>query len=1070
MLQKKIFLSHRSSQKAWLKEWLIPKLGKAGLDYWLDEREIDDQEPITEEVRQGIAESHLFLAWWFDRYEESDHCHFELITALAHCRAEGEHSYQRRVFFAGPETADNYAEAGILKNLFAKPLSEPPIEIELNNLVETFKRLSQKIDYDRPLGFSKIDASIYNTLIPDENFVGRSRDLLKLVGFLAPRAGSYQTVGIFGFAGEGKTQLAEEYARRFQFWYPGGIYKVNLPGDAGNWSDNEAALDEALRTIGNAILEKSEPNAVRERLRHLIATSFSAPFLWLIDGLPSGVSWEKLTDFLPRCALGTYIITSRAKIEKIKNLEIGALPEHDGKLLLEKLAPKCLNDEQKHELYIRVHGHALALNLIGHGVQYDQHEAIEEFLKPSGSLIDVLDLLAKIVGHNRQNLDSVYATILTSLFRTEQGSLARRSLSIMANLGAAPVPRNLLRSAFIPINNLEFESNITLLIQRGLVSQHDEEGVKCLKMHPLLAEVLQRATDYADNRCAGNTTPDFAENNRRTVTDFIEINTIKNDLSCVDELLNNDMERIVQNLEYYRANSISHILLRHSRYRAHIILARQRETSFPTTLSQVLYVLGEYADSRTLQEKILNICTEKYEIDHPEILTSKNNLAATLWSQGDYTGARELEEQVLKARLHSLGAEHSDTLISMTNLSATFAAQGHLADAREKDEQVLEVRRRTLGPEHPDTLKSMIALASTLRLQGFLDESLKITNETSQIINKNQGNYPSIEIASEYNLALIYYFQGKLIEARQSIEEIIKKYKQRWPENHPYMIKLINAFSLISMSQGDHSSAVNSLNKLLHISENSNTPQHQSLIIIRLEILLSDIVFRDRDIINSSRSMLLLKKNFDYLLNTLGNDRLIHFDTHIKILISMDHLTSILSNRNKHLEALYIQEITLSNCVYILQPEHPIMLTCMGNLAAILFELKRPGDLLRATALQEEVLTVRRRTLGTNHPDTRTSMNNLAITLRARGELRRALDLRTEEFELSWRIQGKEHPDTLNSLRNLAGILIKLRQDTAASDLLTRILHLLPTLPHAELRTALTTLARRLKLLPPEAP
>jgi hypothetical protein len=48
MLQKQIFLSHRSSQKAWLKEWLVPKLEKAGFDCWLDERAIDALKPITD--------------------------------------------------------------------------------------------------------------------------------------------------------------------------------------------------------------------------------------------------------------------------------------------------------------------------------------------------------------------------------------------------------------------------------------------------------------------------------------------------------------------------------------------------------------------------------------------------------------------------------------------------------------------------------------------------------------------------------------------------------------------------------------------------------------------------------------------------------------------------------------------------------------------------------------------------------------------------------------------------------------------------------------------------------------
>ena len=65
---------------------------------------------------------------------------------------------------------------------------------------------------------------------------------------------------------------------------------------------------------------------------------------------------------------------------------------------------------------------------------------------------------------------------------------------------------------------------------------------------------------------------------------------------------------------------------------------------------------------------------------------------------------------------------------------------------------------------------------------------------------------------------------------------------------------------------------------------------------------------------------------------------------------------------------------------------------------------------------------------------------------------------------------GPEHPDTLGSINNLARTLLDLGETAAAHDLVTSILPQLPTLTHAEARKALTALARRLNLLPPEAP
>ena len=48
---------------------------------------------------------------------------------------------------------------------------------------------------------------------------------------------------------------------------------------------------------------------------------------------------------------------------------------------------------------------------------------------------------------------------------------------------------------------------------------------------------------------------------------------------------------------------------------------------------------------------------------------SMNNLADTLRAQGDLNGARELQEKVLEIRRRILGEEHPDTLTSMNNLA-----------------------------------------------------------------------------------------------------------------------------------------------------------------------------------------------------------------------------------------------------------------------------------------------------------------------------------------------------------------------------------------------------------------
>lgn len=64
-------------------------------------------------------------------------------------------------------------------------------------------------------------------------------------------------------------------------------------------------------------------------------------------------------------------------------------------------------------------------------------------------------------------------------------------------------------------------------------------------------------------------------------------------------------------------------------------------------------------------------------------------------------------------------------------------------------------------------------------------------------------------------------------------------------------------------------------------------------------------------------------------------------------------------------------------------------------------------------------METRKRVLGEEHPDTLTSMANLAFTLKSQICYEEAISLIENFFELQKRILGPEHPDTESSLQAL---------------------------------------------------
>jgi tetratricopeptide (TPR) repeat protein len=118
--------------------------------------------------------------------------------------------------------------------------------------------------------------------------------------------------------------------------------------------------------------------------------------------------------------------------------------------------------------------------------------------------------------------------------------------------------------------------------------------------------------------------------------------------------------------------------------------AKTEKTRTEVGLAAMLHAQGRYGEAEDVERQILQSSERVLGSDHPETLSSMNNLAQTLYAQGDLAGARKLQEQVVEARARLLGKEHPNTLTSLNNLAQTLYAQGDLAGARKLQEQVLE--------------------------------------------------------------------------------------------------------------------------------------------------------------------------------------------------------------------------------------------------------------------------------------------------------------------------------------------------------------------------------------------
>ncbi len=100
--------------------------------------------------------------------------------------------------------------------------------------------------------------------------------------------------------------------------------------------------------------------------------------------------------------------------------------------------------------------------------------------------------------------------------------------------------------------------------------------------------------------------------------------------------------------------------------------------------------------------------------------------------------------------------------------------------------------------------------------------------------------------------------------------------------------------------------------------------------------------------------------------------------------------------------------------------EHPDTARSLNNLG---FLLTVQGNLAGARPLYERALAIREKTLGPEHPQTAQSINNLAGLLKLQGDFAGARPLYERALAIWEKTLGPEHPETATGLNNLARLL-----------------------------------------------
>ena len=139
----------------------------------------------------------------------------------------------------------------------------------------------------------------------------------------------------------------------------------------------------------------------------------------------------------------------------------------------------------------------------------------------------------------------------------------------------------------------------------------------------------------------------------------------------------------------------------------------------------------------------------------------------------------------------------------------------------------------------------------------------------------------------------------------------------------------------------------------------------------------------------------------------------------------------------RYQQAIPLAQRALAIREKVLGPEHPDTATSLNNLAGL---YRDTGAYTKAEPLYSRALAIREKVLGPEHPDTATSLNNLAELYRATGAYTKSEPLYSRALAIREKVLGPEHPDTATSLNNLAGLYVTTGAYEKAEPLYSRAL------------------------------
>ena len=620
-----------------------------------------------------------------------------------------------------------------------------------------------------------------------------------------------QTAAFRGLGGLGKTQLAVEYAYRYQDEYRGGV--IWLTAD----QDIDAQLTELAPKAGWIAAESEHKYKLDVAMQRLQTHSG----LLVFDNVESR---EVIEPYLPPRETGAHILlTSRTEQQGFIPVPLDLLDMQQSLELLTREAdryPESEADQEAiREIAGRLGGLPLALELAGAFIRHREigwglyRDRLNKNLRAA--------LSGKFLESLTEHETDLYSTLQIDEEVFEDEPLLKPVLDVLAWSGPAPMGVSLL-SAMLALED-PTELTDALGLGGALRLLQNSPGSNSYAIHRLVSEVWRVGHPIGDRRewvescCArlGDWFQDRKENFLDLPFFEAEIDHIRAWREHAATIASNSRVRLLWLQAYppyhrgqYReaCRGVEEAL---SEFREQATAeAPELSGHLLNDLGVTYSGLGEHRKALGYHEHAHAVWQELFGERHPDTARSLNNIGTIYSKLGEHRKALEYKERAHAIWQELFGERHPDTATSLNNIGVTYSDLGEHRKALEYKERAHAILQELFGERHPDTARSLNNIGTTYRDLGEHRKALEYKERAHAIWQELFDERHPDTATSLNNIGVTYSELGEHRKALEYKERAHAIWQELFGERHPSTATSLNNIGATYSDLGEHRKAL----------------------------------------------------------------------------------------------------------------------------------------------------------------------------------------------------------------------------------------------------------------------